>query len=249
VKSRPFRKLAGRMWDEIPEEVREGVEALTVVEEALPHPEFADVYTLGECVTDSWPDAYGEGATRSELVLYYGSFRELAALDPGFEWAEEIWETILHELLHHREAAAGQSGLDDFDWAEEQNLQRWAGLEYDPTFYRAVPAGPDGVMRLDSELFVESVVPPGSGEATFRWRDHEYTVRVPADLDVAFIGVVNLAGGRLSVVARRRHPWWARWRRAGSRWPAELTRSALPARPPNGSPSRGNGRTRKGGKS
>jgi hypothetical protein len=228
VKRGAFRKLAGRMWDEIPAAAREGVEALTVVDEALPHPEFADVYTLGECVTDVWPSGYGDGDTRSELVLYHGSFRALADLDPGFDWADEMWETILHELLHHREAAAGQSGLDDFDWAEEQNLLRWAGLEYDPSFYRAVPAGSDGVVRLDSELFIESLVPPGSDEAVFRWRDHAYSVRVPADVQTAFVQVVNLAGGRLSVVMRRRRPWWAIWRRTATGWPAELARSALP---------------------
>ena len=228
MKRGAFRELAGRMWDEIPEEAREGVEALTVVDEAAPHPEFADVYTMGECLTDVWPSGYGDGETRSELVLYHGSFRALADLDPGFDWAGEMWETILHELLHHREAAAGQSGLDDFDWAEEQNLLRWEGLDYDPTFYHAVPAGPDGVVRLDSELFVESVVPVGDDEAVFEWREHRYGVRVPADVPVAFIRVVNLAGGRLSVVAYRRRPWWARWRRGPAVWPAELARSALP---------------------
>ena len=42
------------------------------------------IWTLGECVTDQWPDATGGiGDTRSEIVLYYGSFREIAVGDPG----------------------------------------------------------------------------------------------------------------------------------------------------------------------
>lgn len=217
------------MWDEIPPEAHEGVERVTVVEEALTHPDFPDVYTLGECVTDTWPDGYGEGDVRSELLLYHGSFQGLARVDPAFDWEDELWETILHELLHHREAAAGQSGLDDFDWAEEQNLLRWAGLEFDPTFYRAVPAGPDGVVRLDSELFVESTVTRDGVEAGFEWRGGLYTVRLPLDVDFAYVGVANLAGGRLTVVARRHRPWWRRLGSGGTGRPVELWRSALPA--------------------
>lgn len=216
------------MWDEIPVAAREGVEGVTIVDEPLPHPDFPDVYTLGECVTESWPDGYGEGDVRSELLLYHGSFAALAELDPAFDWADELWETILHELLHHREAAAGQSGLDEFDWAEEQNRLRWAGRGFDPGFYRVVPAGPDGVVRLDSELFVESVVTRNDGAAVFEWRERRYTVRIPGEIETAFVQVLNLAGGRLTVVVRRRKPWWRAAVPGRSAPPAELRRSALP---------------------
>ncbi len=217
------------MWDEIPEEARAGVEGVSIVDDPLPHPEFAEVYTLGECVTESWPDGYGEGDVRSELILYHGSFQGLADLDPAFDWADELWETILHELLHHREAAAGQSGLDEFDWAEEQNLLRWAGRGFDPGFYRAVPAGPDGVVRLDSELFVESIVRRGEDSAVFEWRGRRYTVRVPPEVETAFVEVLNLAGGRLSIAVRRRRSWWRSLVPGGPEPPVELRRSALPA--------------------
>ena len=105
-----FETLAGGMWDDIPAVARQGVDRVTVVEEPLSHPDFGDVFTLGECVTETWPDGFGEGDVRSELLLYHGSFAALASRDPAFEWEEELWETILHELLHHREAAAGQRG-------------------------------------------------------------------------------------------------------------------------------------------
>lgn len=228
MRPKEFRKRAGAMWDDIPPGLREGVEALTVEERAEPHPEFGDVYTLGECVTDSWPSGFGgEGDTRSELVLYHGSFEALAAIDPAFDWEGELWETILHELLHHREAAAGESALDDFDWAEEQNRLRLAGRPFDPGFYRVVPSGPDGAVRLESELFVESEISPGATEAPFEWRGSRYTVRVPADADLAFIEVVNLAGGRLYVVVRRVRPWWRFWGTPPAQ-PLDLRGSALP---------------------
>lgn len=230
MKRAAFARLAGRMWDDIPEPVRQGVDGLTVEGRALPHPEYEDVYTLGECVTEDWPSAFGgEGDTRSELVLYHGSFAALARLDPEFDWEGELWETILHELLHHREAAAGESGLEDFDWAEEQNLRRLAGEPFDPDFYRAVPAGPDGVVRLDSESFLEAAVPEGRPDVPFTWRGHAYTVEVPVESGLAFVEVENLAGGRLCVVARRRRPWWRRLAGGGRAVPEELRRRALPA--------------------
>lgn len=207
-----FRELAARMWEDIPPPMREGVEALSVEERALPHPGLEEIYTLGECITDEWPTGYGgPGETRSHLVLYHGSFRALAEREEGFDWAGELWETILHELLHHREYAAGQSGLEDFDWAVEQNQRRYAGESFDPTFYRAVPPGPEGSWRLESETFVETTVEPGADEAVFSWRGRSYEVPIPpGEEGPIFVMVRNLAAGRLWAVVRRRRPWWRR---------------------------------------
>ena len=224
-----FRARADEMWREIPAPTREGVASLAVEERALPHPDFDGVFTLGECVTDSWPSGFGgDGDARSELVLYHGSFEALAADDRSFDWVGELWETILHELLHHREAAAGESGLDDLDWAEEQNFRRLAGEPFDPDFYRAVPAGPDGVFRLESEMFIESIVSEGDRDAPFTWREKGYTVRVPRQAARAFVEVINLAGGRLSVAVRRTRPWWRILLGAPDGGAVEVRRIALP---------------------
>lgn len=224
-----FQAAARRMWKEIPDAAREGVDGLTIETEAVSHPDFEWVYTMGECLTEAWPSgAGGDGDIRSELVLYHGSFRALAEQDPEFDWEGELWETILHELLHHRESAAGETGLDEVDWAQEQNLRRLAGEPFDPDFYRAVPSGPDGVVRLESELFVESTVPERAVEAVFDWRGRRWAVGVPAAAVRAFVEVENLAGGRLCVAVRRRRPWWRRGSRGG-RQPVELCRRAHPA--------------------
>lgn len=224
-----FQIAAGRMWDEIPARLREGIEALSVEARAVPHPSFEGVFTLGECLTDSWPSGFGgDGETRSLLVLYHGSFTELADRDPTFDWNGELWETILHELLHHREAAAGEDELDEYDWAEEQNRLRLAGRPFDTSFYRAVPAASDGVIRLDSEMFLEASIPAASGEARFGWRGRAYSVRVPQDAEQAFVEVVNLAGGRLCVVVRRRRRWWRKFGGGRAGGPLELRRRALP---------------------
>ncbi|WP_419943008.1 hypothetical protein [Candidatus Palauibacter sp.] len=223
---RRFQAAARRMWNEIPEEAREGVEGLTIETEGVAHPEFDWVYTMGECLTETWPSgAGGDGDVRSELVLYHGSFRALADQDPDFDWEGELWETILHELLHHRESAAGEMGLDEVDWAQEHNLRRVAGEPFDPEFYRAVPVGPDGVVRLESELFVESSVAERAVEAVFAWRGRRYAVEVPASAARAFVEVTNLAGGRLCVAVRRRRPWW-RFGSSAGRQPVQLSSPA-----------------------
>ncbi len=123
MRSSQFVDRAARLFDEIPPEFRAGVDGLVVEPEAARHPSLPGIWTLGECITDDWPDGTGGiGDSRSRIVLYFGSFQELADDDPMFDWEAELWETIMHELLHHREAAAAESGLDVFDWAVDQNF-------------------------------------------------------------------------------------------------------------------------------
>lgn len=207
-----FRSLAASMWEEIPGAYRAGVEALVVEDQAARHPEMPGIFTMGECVSDHWPSAYSEegGDVRSRVVLYYGSFRELSRRDPAFDWRGEIWETLLHELLHHREFAAAEEGLEVYDAAVDHNFRRRAGRDFDPEFYRWVPSDADGVVRLESETFVEAAVAPESRRVRFRWRDRRFDVRVPATRDLLFVNPENLAAGRLWVVVRRRGPWWKR---------------------------------------
>jgi hypothetical protein len=218
------------MFDEIPPEFRSGVDGLLVETEAAGHPSLPGIWTMGECITDDWPDGTGGiGDTRSRIVLYYGSFENLAEHDPLFDWEAELWETIVHELLHHREAAAAESGLEVFDWAVEQNLLRHAGRPFDPDFYRAIPTDADGAIRLEGETFVEAVLSPAERTAGFEWREHTYTLRVPADTGLTFVRVKNLAGGRLWVVLRRRVAWWRRLFGAAHRGrPGHIERRALP---------------------
>jgi hypothetical protein len=218
------------MFDGIPPEFRSGVDGLVVEAEAAGHPSLPGIWTMGECFTEDWPDGTGGiGDTRSRIVLYHGSFQNLADLDPMFDWEAELWETIVHELLHHREAAAAESGLDVFDWAVEQNFLRHAGRSFDPEFYRAIPADEDGATRLEGETFVEAIVDPADRTVGFEWRGHTYGLRVPAGAGLTFVRVKNLAGGRLWVVLRSRVPWWKRLVSAmNTREPGHIERRALP---------------------
>ncbi len=223
-----FEILASEIWGRIPAELKEGVDALVVEAGERGHPSLGGIYTLGECMTESWPSGYGDsGDVRSQLVLYHGSFRALAEEDASFQWEEETWETILHELLHHREVAAGESGLDDLDWAIDQNFRRHAGRSFDPAFYRAVPAGPDGGVRLDSDVFVKGRGELGS--ARFTWRGRDWTVRVRDSDKTLFVQVRNLAGGRLYVVVDPRISVFRRLLGRRAVGIERLMRHALPA--------------------
>ena len=163
------------------------------------------------------------------MVLYYGSFLALSRLDPAFGWREEIRETLLHELLHHREFAASEAGLEAYDAAVDENFRRHAGREFDPDFYRWVPADADGTVRIESEIFVESVVPPGRREVEFDWRGRRWNVRVPGTREILFVNPRNLAAGRLWVVVRRRRSLWSRLMTGSpSRETRHMSRRALP---------------------
>jgi hypothetical protein len=227
-----FSDLAGQMFDDIPATFREGVAGVTVEREAKSHPSLPGIWTLGECVTDQWPDSTGgTGDTRSEIVLYFGSFDELAVGDRRFDWEAELWETMLHELLHHREVAADEDGLDVFDWAMDQNYRRLAGLEFDPLFPRYLPSDEGGQVRLEGETFINVVVGRTDRLATFRWRGGDWSVRVPLEASLLWSRVRNLAGGRLWVIVERRRPWWSRLSRRTRLELWEMDRRALPAPP------------------
>jgi hypothetical protein len=227
-----FVDLAGRMYDEIPQAFREGLTGVTVEREARGHATLSGIWTMGECVTDQWPDPTGGiGDTRSEIILYHGSFREIAEGDPLFEWKAELWETVLHEILHHREAAAAEDGLDLFDWAVDQNYRRVSGLEFDPFFHRLLPRDSEGLVRLDGETFVDVSAGRTDTMVAFRWRGIDWSVRIPLEASVLWARVRNLAGGRLWLIAERRSPWWRRLARDRSVELWEMDRRALPLPP------------------
>lgn len=228
-----FHHLAHQMFDEIPPRFRAGVRALRVDRRMEPHPEIRGIYTLGECWTEEWPDYGGQGSVQSDLHLYHGSFRALAAQDPRLDWEAELWETILHELLHHREAAAGTDELGVVDWAEDQNQRRWEGLDWDPSFVLAIPADEEGVRRLESEIFVEGTVAEPDDDArdarasreerdgqsgadaaeravSFTWRGTRYRLRAPIRPGWTYVRPTNLAAGRLWVWIEHEDSLWRR---------------------------------------
>jgi hypothetical protein len=186
-----FERRAREEWERIPAEYREGVDGVVVNRSARPHPSLPDIYTLGECLTESYPSAFGDADTiRSVVVLYYGSFFRLSRLDPDFDWEAELWETLTHELQHHLESLAADDALVDMDYAADENYKRYQGEPFDPFFFRhGLPD--EGWLRVEDEFFLEVAVPPGA-RAAFDWQGRCYEAELPAEAGaVTFIAVVG----------------------------------------------------------
>jgi hypothetical protein len=190
VRYEEFESLARREWDEIPEQFKGGIDALVIERDAKAHPERSDVYTLGECLTEAYPSGFGGPDTiRSAVVLYYGSFRRLAEDEPDFDWNQEVWETLTHELRHHLESLADEDALGDVDAGMEQNFRRGDGDAFDPFFYRLGERTPNGWFHLEGSWFLEL---DAQSPLEFTWRGRRYQAdSPPRDADVTFITIVE----------------------------------------------------------
>jgi predicted Zn-dependent protease with MMP-like domain len=201
-----FEALAERDWERIPDTFKEGIDALVIVRDARAHDRSPGIFTLGECVTESWPSDFGGPETiRSELILYYGSFRRLAAQDEDFDWEEETWETITHELKHHLESLAAEDDLEDVDAAMEQHFRRHDGEPFDPFYFRGGEPLGDGWYRLEDAFFYETE--ESGTDITFAWDGSTYRIVEPIEgpADVNFITVdgVDSPPGELCIVIVR----------------------------------------------
>lgn len=209
-----FERHAREAWNEIPVHFKEGVDGLTVRHDAPVHPEHAEVYTLGECLTEEHASDFGSAeTTRSIIALYWGSFRALAGKNPDFDWDEEIWETLTHELRHHLESLAGDDALEDVDRAADETFRRFDGQEFDPWYYQYSEIVGRGLFRVENAWYLEQTWDPddfaSASAIPFEWRDTRYEIPRPSELgDVHFVLVDGVdVDGTLELVLLRRRSW------------------------------------------
>lgn len=216
-----FEEEARRAFDRIPERYREGVDGLVVERDPQPHPDFPYVYTLGLCDTESYPSGWdGPDTVRSRVVLYWGSFQALAKLDPRFDWEEETWETLTHELYHHLESLAGEDELCGVDYAMDQTFRRDHEEEFDREYYRSGERIGPGVYNVDGDVYIEQEWGPDelarADALRFAWAGREFSVEPPAVLgDVHFVRIVDGvpdAPRRLELVLVSKPSWLERIR-------------------------------------
>ncbi len=203
-----FEAMVRHIADEVPSEFMLGIAEIAVSPRAVPHPERAEIYTLGECIPLPAGEAASAEGIQSRIVLYHGSFAALARLQEGFDWREESWETLTHELRHHLEWRARAPALEAFDRAVEQNFARQDGEPFDPLFYLdGEPAG-ETAFRVEDDVFLDRIVTESPAIATVQWRGHSYRVDVPAEVTLpAFLtldGVAEAPPGELVLVLRRK---------------------------------------------
>jgi hypothetical protein len=218
VKFAEFEAHARRVFEEIPEVYRRGVDGLTVRREAPRHPEMPGVYTMGECLTEEHLSDYGSAdTTRSMIALYWGSFQSVARESPDFDWEEEIWETLTHELRHHLESLAGDDALEDVDYAADETFKRFEGDPFDPWYYQYGDEQEKGVFRVERAWYVEvplsDVDVASAKDVTFAWEGGIYRIPLPEPLgDVHFVllrGEPFEEDGRsVELVLVRRSGWW-----------------------------------------
>jgi hypothetical protein len=204
-----FRLMVRRISDEVPATFFDGVAEVVVSPRALPHPERPGIFTLGECIPLPATDTGGAGAeVQSRIVLYHGSFAALARVTPGFDWRDEAWETLTHELRHHLEWRAHAPDLEAFDDAVEQNFARHDGGSFDPAFYLAGAPVADELWRVEDDVFVDRIVGKLPPAAPLHWAGHDYAIAVPRDASLpAFLtveGVLDPPPGELVLVLRRK---------------------------------------------
>ncbi len=204
-----FEDLVRRLTDEVPPSFLDGIADIAVSPRTVPHPLREEIYTLGECVPlPAAPDDGGRPVIQSRIVLYHGSFKALARLDGAFDWREEIWETLTHELRHHLEWRASEPALEALDAAAEQNFARQDGEPFDPGFFLDGEQVVPRVYRIEGDYFLDRQTRRLAAEATFSWHGQEYEATVPADATLpAFLtvdGVAEPPPGELVLVLRRR---------------------------------------------
>lgn len=223
-----FEARALEMWVEIPAAFREGVDGVVVHEQAEAHPDHPDYFTLGMCLTEPYPSSYtGPETTRSVVALYWGSFVEVAERTPDFDWEEELWETLTHELRHHLEFLAEDEAFVGLDHAMEEGYKRSIGEPFDPWYWqRGLPLAP-GVFRVEQDVYLEQRWHPKAFDEartlTFDWDGVRWEIPRPDQLgDVHWIWIhgVETGGGTLQLVLVRERSLLnrlGRWVRRGER--------------------------------
>lgn len=208
MKLSEFETLVRRLCEDVPEQFFEGVAEVVVSPRAVPHPDRAEIFTLGECIPLPVQVGSGVEGVQSRIVLYHGSFAALAHLQNDFDWRTEAWETLSHELRHHIEWRAHAPDLEDFDWAVEHNFARHDGEPFDPTFFLSGESAEDGVYQVEDDIFLEQIVRTVPERVSFTWRGNRYAVTPPDGAELpCFLtieGVAQAPEGDLVVVLRKR---------------------------------------------
>lgn len=203
------------MVGELPAEFLDGITDIAVTSKTVPHPVREGVWTLGECIPHNTGGPDDEGPTiRSRIELHYGSFRALAADTAGFDWREEAWETLTHEVRHHLEWRARAGALEAYDAAAEANYARHDGEAFPARFYRDGEQVAAGVWKVEDDVFVEMTLrrsewrKAAGTEAPFNWHGRTWRLRLPEHLaDFTYVSLRGLApepAGEVVLVISRR---------------------------------------------
>jgi zinicin-like metallopeptidase len=210
-----FEAMVVRMAEEVPREFLAGVAEIVVSPRTVPHPDRPGIFTLGECIPLPTPEGATVEAIQSRVVLYHGSFAALARVTPGFDWREEAFETLTHELRHHLE------------WRARQD-----GEAFDPLFFLSGASIGDDAWRVEDDVFLDRIVREPPGTLSLHWGGRDYLVALPVDASLpAFLvleGLADAPEGDVVLVLRRKPGVLALFR------PVTTYHAAVQVVPPDG---------------
>lgn len=150
-----FERRALAYWEAIPRRFREGVSAFVIEPGTWRKEEFEEGWVYGYCEPDDAIMSLPDAPVTSRITLFYGSFVNIAADDPDFDWEAELEETVRHELQHHLEWRSGFDDLEVDDWLQDENERRVTGAAFTPWFHRRGAALGASAWLADHTLFVE----------------------------------------------------------------------------------------------
>ena len=235
MRRQDFEAMVQGMAAELPAEFREGIDAITVTGKTLPHPLREGVYTLGECAPLEQGTGRGAAEQRSTIELHYGSFAALAAGAREFNWREEAWETLTHEVRHHLEWRARQDDLERLDEAMEANYARHEGEPFAPLFHLDGENIAEHITKVEDDLFLDVALGARQHAAAagkpwpFTWHGRRWAIDLPRQLPAVLFAVAKrlrpAPQGDVVVVIRRKPGALAALRRAS------IAQARLPARP------------------
>lgn len=242
MKFREFEAAARDYYEQIPPEFKEGIDALVVSREAEAHPDLPEIWTMGHCYTEDFASDFGgPETTRSKVVLYWGSFREIARRSPDFDWDEELWETLTHELRHHLESLAREDGLEGVDYAMDETFKRDQGEDFDPWYFQHGDEPVPGVFQVERSYYVEQEwrleAFEEAEDLSFSFGGRDYRIPRPEVLgDVHYVwihGVVE-PPATLELVLVRKRSWWSEAKRMLGTSRPEIWESEAEAEPTEG---------------
>jgi hypothetical protein len=107
----------------IPESYFKNLQGVHVFPEVKPDPHESGLVRMGEYLDPGF-ESFMDGRTHigRHINMYYGSFAVVARGRHDFDWDEEIWETLTHELQHHIESQANDRTLIEWD---RQQLEKF----------------------------------------------------------------------------------------------------------------------------
>src|SRR5918993_4016953 len=203
-----FETMVRQLCKEVPTHFFDGIAEVVVSPRTVPHLDRTEIFTLGECVPLPVQVGTGSDGIQSRIVLYHGSFSALAQSQEEFDWRQEAWQTLTHELRHHLEWRAQAPDLENLDWAVEHNFARQDGEPFDSSFSLSGELLPDGSYLIEDDVFIEQIVRSVPSELVLRWADNAYQVLIPEGTRLpCFLtieGVRNPPMGELVLVLRRK---------------------------------------------